>query len=134
MVPSRRKRSSPGAADERNIEQLDRGPPLEPSIGPFREPDRAHAAPPDRSDQAVGAEDLPRERLLERRTIDRRNIAFEEMRRLDGLVLGEQHPEVGCERGVVCPDEAEPGRTFVRGDIERLVQQRAQLAPAFRAE
>ena len=122
------------AADERDVQQLDRRAPLETAVAAFGEPDAAHPAPPDRSHQAVRAEDLPRERLLQRRARDQRDVTFEEMRLANRVVLREQHLQVGRERRVAGPDEPEPGRTFLPRDVERLVQQRAQLPPAFRTE
>jgi hypothetical protein len=47
--------------DQRGIEHLDCGAPLEPSIAPVGEPDGAHAAGPDARVDRVGADRLPLE-------------------------------------------------------------------------
>jgi hypothetical protein len=46
---------------QRRVEELDRGARLEPAIKPFREPDRSHAAVPDRRNQPIGADEFARQ-------------------------------------------------------------------------
>jgi hypothetical protein len=50
------------------IEQLDGGQPFESSIGPAREPHRAHPAVPQLTRERIGPEHEPFERDVERRT------------------------------------------------------------------
>ena len=62
IVPSRRKRSSPRAPDEADVQQLDGDEPLEPAVAAAREPDRSHAALADGLDERVGADHLAGQR------------------------------------------------------------------------
>jgi hypothetical protein len=55
-----------GAADQRDVEQLDRGPAFEAAVAALREPHAAHPALPDAGDQPVGAELLSRQRQRQR--------------------------------------------------------------------
>ena len=52
MVPSRLKRSLAGAADQRDVQQLDRRLPLEAAVAALGEPHAAHAALADRRRRA----------------------------------------------------------------------------------
>ena len=52
------------ASGERDVQELDRHPPIERAIGALREPDRPHAAASDRRAQRVGAERLTYQRRL----------------------------------------------------------------------
>ena len=56
----------PRRAEQREIQQLDRGEPLKSSVRAFRQPHGAHAAVTEHPVQRVGADRYPLEREIER--------------------------------------------------------------------
>ena len=115
-----------GAADQRDVQQLDRGASLEAAVAALGEPHAAQPALSDMRHQPVGADHLTRERLHPRGPrIQHR--AFEEARVVHGLMLSEDGAEVGGEGRVLAPrSRRQPGRPDVSRNLERLVQVRAE--------
>ncbi len=90
-------------AHQREIQQLDRGTPLEAAVGALGEPDRAHAALTDRRNQSIGADDVAGEgHLLERRDA----AVFEETLFEHGPAIVEELLEVGGHGRFVLTREA----------------------------
>ena len=77
------------AADQRDVQQLDRGAALEAAVAAFGEPDAAHPALADGREQPVGAEDLARQRRHRASAADRATTPLEEARVVHRLVAGE---------------------------------------------
>ena len=133
MWPSRRNRSWPVAAHERDVQQLDRGASFEAAVAALGQPHAAHAALADARDQTVRAEGLSRQRRqpgLRRQ----RDGALEETRLVERVVLRKQRPQVGGE-GAVLRSARTPARPR---DPRRTCRARDRVgphrAPAFRAE
>ena len=79
-------------AHQREVQQLDRGAALEAAVRALGQPDRAHAAVPDRRDQPIGADGVAGERHL----LGRRDGAlFEKALFEHGPALVEELLEVG---------------------------------------
>ena len=102
-----------GAAHQRNVQQLDRRTSFEAAVAALGQPDAAHPALTDTRDQPVGAERLSRQRRGQRGLRPQRHGAFQKTRLVQGLVLREQHAQIGGEDGVLHPDGRQPGRAFV---------------------
>ena len=123
-----------GAAHQRDVQQLDRRASFEAAVASLRQPHAAHPALTDTRRQPVGAEGLAGQRHGQPGVRRERHGAFQKTRLVQGLVLLEQQPQIGGEGRVSRADGRQPGRSFLGGDLERLVQVRTDGAPAIRAE
>ena len=126
------------ASREREVQELDRHPPIESAIGALREPDRAHPAASDRRHERVGADGRARQRVehrgtagsgTARRIVEETRVAQAVASRRSALRGPRPAPDPA--RG------ARPARRRARcslGEIERLIEMRAQGAPAIRID
>src|SRR5262249_52599006 len=122
-----------GAADQREVEELDGHLSLEAPVAPPRQPHAAHAALAERSFERVRADDRALQRRL-RRTREPRQRAQESSTVALGLTY-EQAPSLrhdGTGRsGTKCGQADVP---LVRIEIEQLVEQLAECRPRLLVE
>src|SRR5262249_2941724 len=108
--------------------------PFETTIAALGQPDGAHASLTDQRQEAVCANRLSGERLCQGRTHGRQHRLLEEARLVDQIVLDEELLEIGGERGIARENGLEPCPAAAGGNFERLVQVRAERAPAISGE
>ncbi len=122
-----------GAADQREIQQLDGGTALEAPIAPLGEPDAARSAFAEWLEEAVGANDLARERRRRCQARVERDAVEEVLVVGDGLAV-EHRAELCRQARVAFADRRQPGLPRLGRDVERRVEVRAQRPPAIRGE
>ncbi len=124
-----------GAAEQRDVEQLDRGASLKAAVAALGEPDAARAALPDRRDQPVGAEDLAGQRLHRHCPRIEHRDARGSARRCDHLDAPPAWSGGRRQRRVAAAAIAASQEAHCLGrNVERRVQVWTESAPAIRSD
>lgn len=121
-----------GAADEREVQQLDRDLAFEATIGATRAPDRAGSALTERRFEDVRADARARQsrRRVAARVAGQLGAAREELRLLGACTGGEERRELGGEGRVIETHRRQALGAGLLRQVEQAVEQRAEPLPA----
>src|SRR5262245_21599301 len=117
-----------GLTNERGVQQLHRGAALKSAVAALGQPHTAHAAVPNRLEQAVGAELRAGERGPRGQNLGR---VLQKTRRAHHVELGEPVRDFLGAAGVLGAKRRQPHRALVVRELQRSLEVRADGFPAF---
>ena len=124
-------RSSPRPSSA-SVQELDRGPALEPAVAALGEPDAAHTSLTNRRQEGVRPHGLAGARALCGQR--REGSLFEEMFLRQRAVFLKKRLQLGSQGGILCAQGSQPLSTFFVRHVQRFIEIWAQGLPLISIE